>query len=84
MAEVRGNQPQVPLDEIRAAPGAADMAAFQQGLAAGREWARKASQRTLAWIEENPGQALLIALGAGFIAGQLLFRRRTLADELAE
>ena len=28
--------------------------------------------------------ALLIALGAGFIAGQLLFRRRTLADELAE
>jgi len=82
MAEVHGNQPQVPAPEIRAAPSEADLADFERGLAAGREWARKASQRALAWIEENPGQALLIAVGAGFIAGQVLFRRRTLEDEL--
>ena len=82
MAEVRGNQPQVPAAELRTPPADTDVAAFGQGVAAGREWARKASQRALAWIEENPGQALLVAVGAGFVVGQILFRRGRLVDEL--
>jgi len=52
------------------------MEAFGQGITAGREWARRATQRSLDWIEGHPGQALLIAVGAGFVAGQLFFRRR--------
>ncbi len=80
MGEVRGSQVQLPADAIRAVPDRG-AAAFQQGMAAGREWARKATQRTLDWIEEHPGGSLLMALGAGFLVGQLLFRRRPAGEE---
>jgi hypothetical protein len=80
MAEVRGNQVQVPAPDIGAS---VPKRTFGQGVAAGREWARKATQRTLNWIEGHPGQALLIAVGAGFVLGQLFFRRRRPVDEEA-
>jgi len=83
MGEVRGKEVQVPAPEIRASVPERGIEAFGEGLAAGREWARKATQRTLDWIEGHPGQALLIAVGAGFILGQLLFRRRGRTDEEA-
>jgi ElaB/YqjD/DUF883 family membrane-anchored ribosome-binding protein len=83
MGEVRGNQVQVPAPEIRASVPERGIEAFGEGLAAGREWARKATQRTLDWIEGHPGQALLIAVGAGFVVGGLLFRRRVRAEEEA-
>ncbi|HKC61524.1 MAG TPA: hypothetical protein VKB92_15670 [Myxococcales bacterium] len=76
MGEVRGNQVQVPAPQLRAGVPRRGMEAFGQGIAAGREWARRATQRSLDWIEGHPGQALLIAVGAGFVAGQLFFRRR--------
>lgn len=81
MGEVRGNQVQVPAPEIRSSVPQRGIEAFGEGIAAGREWARKATQRTLDWIESHPGQSLLIALGAGFVLGQLLFRRRRPVDE---
>ena len=81
MGEVRGNQVQVPAPEIRASVPQRGMEAFGQGIAAGREWARKATQRTLDWIEGHPGQALLMAAGAGFVLGQILFQRRRPAGE---
>ena len=74
MAEVRGNQVQVPAAEIRASVPSRGAEALQRGVAAGREWTRRATQLTLDWIEDHPGQALLIALGAGFLVGQILFR----------
>ena len=74
MAEVRGNQVQVPAAEIRAGVPRRGAEALQRGVAAGREWTRRATQLTLDWIEDHPGQALLIALGAGFLVGQILFR----------
>jgi hypothetical protein len=75
MAEVRGNQVQLSADGIAAprSPGQ-DAALFTRGVAAGREWARKSTQRALAWMEDHPGQALLVAMGAGFVLGKLLFR----------
>ncbi len=81
MGEVRGNQVQVPAPQFRAGVPRRGREAFGQGIAAGREWARKATQRSLDWIEGHPGQALLIAVGAGFIAGHLFFRRRRPAPE---
>jgi hypothetical protein len=33
------------------------------------------------WIEGHPGEALLIAVGAGFLLGQVLFRPRTVRQE---
>jgi ElaB/YqjD/DUF883 family membrane-anchored ribosome-binding protein len=84
MGEVRGNQVQVPAPEIRATVPERGMEAFEQGLAAGREWARKATQRTMDWIEGHPGEALLIAIGAGFLVGQVLFRRRPAAEEVED
>jgi hypothetical protein len=81
MAEVRGNQVQVPAPEIRASAPDRRMVAFGEGLAAGREWARKATQRTLDWIEGHPGRALLIAVGAGFVLGGFLFRPRVRGKE---
>jgi ElaB/YqjD/DUF883 family membrane-anchored ribosome-binding protein len=81
MGEVRGNQVQAPAPQFRAGVPRRGREAFGQGLAVGREWARKATQRSLDWIEGHPGQALLIAVGAGFIAGQLFFRRRRPAPE---
>ncbi|HYR21033.1 MAG TPA: hypothetical protein VEQ15_16160 [Myxococcales bacterium] len=83
MGEVRGSQVQVPAPEIRAGVPDRTMVSFGEGLAAGREWARKATQRTLDWIEGHPGQALLIALGAGFVLGGLLFRTRVRVEEEA-
>jgi ElaB/YqjD/DUF883 family membrane-anchored ribosome-binding protein len=85
MGEMRGKEPQLPADGIRAAEGAGlsadDAEVFEQGIAAGREWARKATQRTLAWVEENPGSALLVASGMGFVLGKLLLRRRRFSLE---
>jgi len=81
MAEVRGNQVQVPAPEIRSSVPERGVEAFEEGLAAGREWMRRSTQRTLDWIEGHPGQALLIAVGAGFIVGQLVFRRRHALEE---
>ncbi|HWE25192.1 MAG TPA: hypothetical protein VG496_14730 [Myxococcales bacterium] len=72
MAEVRGNQLQTP-SAHRSVP-TRTTEAFGRGVSAGREWTRKATQLTLDWIEDHPGQALLIAVGAGFVLGQLLFR----------
>jgi len=58
-----------------------DLAMLAEGMVAGREWMRTAVQKTLAWVEENPGAALICAVGAGFIAGKLLLHRpRTLED----
>ena len=84
MGEVRGNQVQAAAPEIRASIPERGVDAFAQGVAAGREWARKASQRTMDWIEGHPGEALLIAVGAGFLLGQVLFRRRPTLEEEAE
>jgi len=84
MGEVRGNQVQMPAPQIRATVPERGMEAFEQGLAAGREWARKATQRTMDWIEGHPGEALLIAIGAGFLVGQVLFRRRPAAEEVED
>jgi hypothetical protein len=82
MAQVRGNQAQLPVHGITAAPPDEDVALFGRGVAAGREWARKTTQRVLAWIEDHPGQALLVAAGAGFVVGKLLLipRRREHED----
>jgi len=77
MGEVRGNQVQVPAPELRAKASRRSAEALERGVAAGREWTRRATQRTLDWIEGHPGQALLIALGAGFLFGQILFRTGT-------
>ncbi|HYZ89838.1 MAG TPA: hypothetical protein VE620_11125 [Myxococcales bacterium] len=74
MGEVRGNQVQLPAAEIRAGIPARATDALGRGVAAGREWTRRATQLTLDWIEDHPGQALLIAVGAGFVLGQILFR----------
>jgi ElaB/YqjD/DUF883 family membrane-anchored ribosome-binding protein len=84
MGEVRGNQVQLAAPAIRTSVPRRGMEAFGQGIAAGREWARKATQRTLDWVEGHPVQALLIAAGAGFVLGQLLFRRRRPAEEDAD
>jgi ElaB/YqjD/DUF883 family membrane-anchored ribosome-binding protein len=83
MGEVRGNQPQLPADPISVAAGESerDLAAFARGVDAGREWARRSTQRALAWIEDHPGQALLLAVGAGFVLGKLLFRPEPEEDE---
>ena len=74
MGEVRGNQVQLPAAEIRSEVPRRPSEALGRGIAAGREWTRKATQLTLDWIEDHPGQALLIAVGAGFVLGQILFR----------
>ena len=84
MGEVRGNQVQEPAPEIRSTASERGIEAFGQGLAAGREWARKATQRTLDWIEGHPGEALLVAVGAGFLLGQVLFRRHDSPREEVE
>jgi ElaB/YqjD/DUF883 family membrane-anchored ribosome-binding protein len=81
MGELRRNELQTPAPEIRASAPQRGVEALEQGLAAGREWARKATQRSLDWIEGHPGQALLIAVGAGFLLGQILFRRGRPVEE---
>jgi hypothetical protein len=57
-------------------------AAFQRGLALGRDYAGIAVRRIGAWAEENPGQILLAGLAAGFILGKLLLpsRRKVIED----
>ena len=69
------------LPEIRGSVPERGLEAFGQGIAAGREWARKTTQRTMDWIEGHPGEALLIAVGAGFLLGQVFFRRRPVPEE---
>ena len=61
-----------------------DLALLAEGMVAGREWMRSALQKTLAWVEENPGAALICAAGAGFIAGKLLLRRPRALEDLAD
>jgi hypothetical protein len=74
MGEVRGNQVQLPAGGLRSEVPHRPAEALGRGIAAGREWTRKATQLTLDWVEDHPGSALLIAVGAGFILGQILFR----------
>jgi hypothetical protein len=81
MAQVPGNQEQLPAGAIRGPALRDDDALFVRGVGAGREWARRSTQRVLAWVEDHPGQALLVALGAGFVAGKLLLRPRRDDDE---
>jgi hypothetical protein len=83
MGEVRGNQPQMPAAAVRARADEErrDAALFGRGVAAGREWARKRTQRALAWMDDHPGGALLVALGAGFVLGKLLFRPASGEDD---
>ena len=61
-----------------------DLALLAEGIVAGRERMRSALQKTLAWVEENPGAALICAAGAGFIAGKLLLRRPRALEDLAD
>jgi hypothetical protein len=69
--------PQVP------APDQDTEAAFQRGLALGRDYAGIAVRRIGAWAEENPGQVLLAGLAAGFILGKLLLpKRRKVIEDL--
>jgi ElaB/YqjD/DUF883 family membrane-anchored ribosome-binding protein len=72
MAEVRGNQAQLSSAAIREPAADGSDALLARGVDAGREWARRSTQRALAWIEDHPGQALIIAVAAGFVAGKLL------------
>jgi ElaB/YqjD/DUF883 family membrane-anchored ribosome-binding protein len=81
MAEVRGNQAQIPSAAVRGPAMQEDDALFVRGLDAGREWARRSTQRALAWIEDHPGQALLVAIGAGFVVGKLLLAPRQRDEE---
>jgi ElaB/YqjD/DUF883 family membrane-anchored ribosome-binding protein len=79
MAEVRGNQPQTPIEgfgqNAPEAPVESDAALLAHGIEVGREWARSALQKTMAWIDENPGSALLCAAAAGFVVGKLVLRK---------
>jgi hypothetical protein len=61
-----------------------DLTLLAEGMVAGREWMRSAVQKTLAWVEENPGAALICAAGAGFIAGKLLLRRPRALEDLVD
>jgi hypothetical protein len=67
-------------------PGVAqapEEAAFQRGLALGRELAETAVRRVGAWAEEHPGQLLLAGLASGIVLGKLLFpKRRMVIEEL--
>jgi hypothetical protein len=83
MGEVRGNQVQMPAPGVATSPGGRSEA-LVRGVAAGREWTRRATQLTLDWIEDHPGQALLIAIGAGFVVGQILFRVTADEEEKSE
>jgi|GEM_PF-1558349 len=56
--------------------GTDEAAMLAQGIELGTEWVRKSSVQVKAWAEEHPGQALLVALGAGFVLGKLLFGGR--------
>jgi hypothetical protein len=70
-------------DPIGTQPGAEeeDLAMLAEGVVAGREWMRSALQKSLAWVEENPGMALVCAVAAGFVVGKvLLHRQRSLED----
>ena len=58
-----------------------NVAMLAEGVQLGREWVRSTLQKTLAWIEENPGAALICAAGAGFIAGKLLLRTPHIAED---
>jgi hypothetical protein len=64
-------------------PGAEDedVAMLAEGILLGREWMRSTLQKTLAWIEENPGTALICAAGAGFIAGKILLRTPRIVED---
>ena len=61
-----------------------DLAMLADGMVAGQKWMRSALQKTLAWVEENPGAALLCAAGVGFIAGKLLLRRPRALEDLVD
>ena len=78
MADTLGGTPAEPgMDEE-------DLALLAEGMAAGREWMRSALQKTLAWVEENPGVALICAASAGFIAGKILLHRPRTLEDLAD
>ncbi len=56
----------------------AEREAFEQGLELGKEYVDVAARRVAAWAEDHPGQLLLAGLAAGFVLGQIWFRRRRL------
>jgi hypothetical protein len=81
VAETQGRT-QPPFSGVAPEPGA-DEAAFQRGLALGREYAGTAVRRIGAWAEEHPGQLLLAGLAAGIVLGKLLVpRRKKVIEEL--
>jgi hypothetical protein len=75
MAETRGNM-QLSVDALDKSVLQAELEAFQEGIALGRQAAQLAMRKLAAWAEENPGQLLLAGVAAGFLLGRSLFRRR--------
>lgn len=74
---------QLPMQEI-VRPEARKSDPFQEGLDLGREYAELAIRQIGAWAEEHPGQLLLAGIAAGFVLGQVLFRRRRAVVELED
>ncbi len=72
---------QLPMQEI-VRPEARESDPLQEGIELGREYAELAMRRIGAWAEEHPGKVLLAGVAAGFVLGQLLFRRRRTLLEL--
>ena len=75
MAEARGTL-QLSIGALDKSVLQAELEAFQEGIALGRQAAQLAMRKLAAWAEENPGQLLLAGVAAGFMLGRVLFRRR--------
>ena len=73
---------QLPLGAFEKSVVQAELEAFQEGIALGRQAAQLAARKLAAWAEENPGQLVLAGLLAGFVLGKFLFRRRVTLAEL--
>lgn len=67
---------QLPLGALDKSVLRAELEAFKEGVALGRQAAQLAVRKLAAWAEENPGQLVLVGLAAGFVLGRFLFRRR--------
>jgi hypothetical protein len=75
MAEARSTT-QLPFGAMDKSVLQAELEAFQEGVALGRQAAQLAVRKLAAWAEENPGQLVLAGLAVGFVLGRFLFRRR--------
>ena len=73
---------QLPLGALEKSVLQAELEAFQEGIALGRQAAQLAARKLAAWAEEYPGQLVLAGLLAGFLLGRFLFRRRLTLEEL--